>query len=152
MNPSALKLEKFTGYGTKTSRKISITSASGFGIPPALYKEFGLEKYSYVVLFYDRDAKVIALKLKENDEEGGFKLVRYGQGDKRGASFVGKSFFATYNINSDLYRGRYDVERATVPEVGDVLLIKLKERKPSPPVANNGVTEQSVPTSSTPQT
>src|SRR3989344_1744191 len=111
MDINSLNFEKFAGYGSKVSRKISITKSYSFGIPPAFYKENDLEQFSYVVVYYDKTAGVIALKFQKDDSEGGFKLVKYGNDGKRGGSFVARSFFNTYGLDPKKYKGRYEAKK-----------------------------------------
>ncbi|NQV89243.1 MAG: hypothetical protein HQ488_02885 [Parcubacteria group bacterium] len=126
MDINNLNLEKFTGYGSKTSRKISITKSFSFGLPPAFYQENELDKFNFALLLFDKDNKVIAIKFAENDSDGGFKLATYGEGKKRGATFVARSFFNNYNIDPKLYSGRYEYEKINSDEHGQVFLIKIE--------------------------
>jgi hypothetical protein len=127
MDINLLNFEKFSGYGSKVSRKISITRSYSFGIPPAFYKDNNLEQFSYVIVYYDKVARVIALKFQKDDTEGGFKLVKYGNDGKRGASFVARSFFNTYGIDPKQYKGHYDAKKETRNDIGEIYWIALPE-------------------------
>jgi hypothetical protein len=132
MDINSLNLEKFSSYGSKVSRKISITRSYSFGIPPALYKENDFDKYKYALLYYDKVANVIAFKFTEDDSEGGFKLVKYGEGERRGASFVARSFFNTYKLDPKVYKGRYEAKKATKEGIGDFYWIQLPTQSTEP--------------------
>lgn len=122
---NSVVLEKFGGYGSKVSRKISITRSFSFGLPPAFFKDNGLGRYTNVLLFYNKQLNLIVLKFETDDTNGGFKLVKYGEGDKMGASFVARSFFTTYNIDPKTYKGRYEAEKGVKDGIGEVFWIQL---------------------------
>lgn len=125
MDINSLKLEKFSSYKSKVSRKISLTKSYSFGIPPAFFKEHEFEQYNYVVLYFDRSANVIAFRFMRDDSEGGFKIIKYGEGDKRGASFVARSFLNTYGIDPKQYKGRYAVNSGMKEGIGEIFWIEL---------------------------
>ena len=139
MEINELNLEKFSGYGSKVSRKISITNSYSFGIPPAFFREHKLGAKTHVILFYDRQAQVIAFKFMEDESEGGFKLVNYGTGDKQGASFVARSFFNTYKINPAKYKGRYDVHDGQKEGLGKIFWIEIGDRPEDEQVSAAGI-------------
>ncbi|OFX80137.1 MAG: hypothetical protein A2X20_00300 [Bacteroidetes bacterium GWE2_40_15] len=130
MNIENLNLEKFSGMGSKVSRKISITKSYSFGIPPVFFKENNLEQYNYVAVFYDKTANVIAFKFEKEDVGEVFKLVKYGSGTRRGASFVARSFFNTYGIDPVKYKGKYEANKGEKEDIGEIYWIELGEPKP----------------------
>lgn len=121
-----LNLEKFSGYGSKISRKISITKSFSFGLPPAFFQENDLKDYSKVAMFYDKKEGIIALHF--NNEEG-FRLSTYGEGSKRGASFLARSFFNAYDLDPVKCKGRYTPEKIHKEGVGNLFVIKLAAKK-----------------------
>lgn len=127
MNYNELNFEKFTGMGSKVSRKISITRSYSFGIPPAFFKENDIDNYNHVVIFYEKNAGVIGLNF--NNAAEGFKLVKYGTGDKRGASFVARSFFNAYGLDSSKCKGRYSVEKIDKEGVGHMYIIDINKKE-----------------------
>jgi hypothetical protein len=126
MSYENLNLEKFSGYGSKISRKISITKSFSFGLPPAFFQENSLNGYTKVAIFYDKKERVIALHF--NNEEG-FKLSTYGEGTKQGASFLARSFFTTYDLKPADCKGRYTPEKIHKDGIGDLFVIKLAPKK-----------------------
>lgn len=123
-----LNLERFSGFRKKVSRKISITGSATFGFPPAFFSENQLSAFSHVVLFFDREQRVIGLRFLKSAEDGAFKLVSYGKDEKRGATIGARSFFSRYDIDPKTYKGRYDGVKKWFEPLGDVYLIQLPER------------------------
>lgn len=124
---SEYNFEEFTGYGSKVSRKISITGSMSFGIPPAFYQENQLSKYPYVSLFFDKNKKTIGILFKDNKDNGGFKIIGYGAGAREGATFVARSFFTHYKIDVGKYKGKYTPKKIHQEGVGDLYVIDLNE-------------------------
>lgn len=129
MDITSLNLEKFSSYHSKVSRKISITKSYSFGIPPAFFKENDFDRYKYVILYYDKTANVIAFKFMQDESEGGFKIVKYGEGDRRGASFVARSFFNTYGLDPKVYKGHYEASKEKMEGIGDLYFIQLPAKQ-----------------------
>ena len=125
MISESIIFEKFSGYGSKISRKISITKSFSFGIPPDFYKENGLEQFNNVAIFYNKEEGVIGLHF--NNEEG-YKINKNGQGERKGASFVARSFFNAYGLDSTKYKGRYNVEKIQKDGIGDLYLVKIGQK------------------------
>ncbi len=122
MSYENINFEKFSGYGSKISRKISITRSFSFGLPPAFYQENNLKDYTRVAMFYDKKEALIALHFN-NDE--GFRLSIYGEGSKQGASFLARSFFTMYDLEPAKCKGRYTPEKIYKEGIGDLFVIKL---------------------------
>ena len=126
-NIENLNLKKFSGFGAKISRKISITGSYSFGFPPAFYTDNGLADYSYAILFYDENAKVIGIHFIKEREEGAFKMIPHGKDDKTSASFVARSFFNTFKLPVDKIKGRYEPNVINQDSIGKIFLIQVKE-------------------------
>lgn len=125
-----LNLVKFTGIGSKVSRKISINKSFGFSVPKAFLAENKVENPKFVDLFYDQNLKVIGLFFKSQPDSSGFKLVPYGhKGERLGFQFSAKSFFNTYNIPVDKVAGHYEAYKQALPNEGDIFLIKIVEKQ-----------------------
>lgn len=105
-----LNLEKFEGYGSKRRPGISITKSFAFGLPPAFYQENKLDGLEYAMLFFDKKNMVVGIRFVNDNSEGGFKIARYGEENKKGARFVARSFFNLYNLDPNKIKGRYKVE------------------------------------------
>lgn len=129
INIESLSLEKFEEYGSRISRKISIHRTASFGIPPTFYKENKIEGYNIAQLFFDKVQNVIAIKFVKSEEESGYKINKYGDGDKQAATFMARSFFNKYGINPEACHGKYGFETVELTNVGKLYLIKLAERE-----------------------
>lgn len=128
MDINTLNLNKFQEYGAKISRKISVNKSYSFGFPPALYEEEGLSRYNHVVLYFDEVQKVIGIEFVNHDGQGqGFTINPYGEGSKRGASIIGRSFFNKYNIDPKKFYGKYAFEKIQ-KDGSEIYLIQLNER------------------------
>jgi hypothetical protein len=133
MDINALQLQRFVGFGSKNSQKISITKSYSFGIPPALYSEYDLENISFVEIYFDPNEQAIALHFLKEKSDACFKLIKYGQGDKRGASFVAKSFFTRYKLEPSKISGKYEVTKIQREGIGTLFVFQLKEHGVSLP-------------------
>lgn len=132
MRMEGLKLEEFSGFGTRTGRTISITRSKSFGVSPGFYKENELDCFAYVKLYYDREKQIIGIKFlteEEQGEGGAFRLVKYNTNEKTGASVLARSFFGHYGIETDKYRGKYTPEKKNIEGVGEVFLLMLKNKE-----------------------
>lgn len=127
IDEKSLNLVAFEGFGSKTSRKISITRACSFGFPSGFYTDSGLDKYTHASLFYDSGKKVIGIHFSESELPGSFTLVVNKVGEKKSASFVARSFFNFYNIDPVRVKGRYEPEKIVKEGVGEIFVIQLKE-------------------------
>lgn len=128
MDINSLNLKKFEEYGAKISRKISVNKSFSLGFPPTLCKEEELLKFDHVILYFDVSQEVIGIRFVQHENEGeGFKINEYGEGNKRGASIIARSFFNKYNIDPKRYYGKYEFKKITNDE-GEIYLIQLKPR------------------------
>lgn len=93
-NPMAF--EKFTKTGQRFKPKVSIWSRGQIGISQGALERFKLHDYNYVILFYDRDNKIIGFKFtNEESEDGAIKLsVR-----NTGGVISGRAFLEYYGID-----------------------------------------------------
>lgn len=124
-----LKFQKFTNLHQRQENRISVTSSNSFGFPRKFFKDNKIGRYKYVVLYYDRRNKAVGFYFTNSEEEKyKFSIIRSKQG--YGGSVVTTSFFKTYNLNSRLYRGKYDWEKKKMEGIGELFIIQLKERKP----------------------
>ena len=129
MSSTELNLKKFSGFGAKISRKISITRSYSFGFPPTFYRENNLKIYTHAVVYYDVEKRVIGIQFLQGKEDGAFKLIKQGVGDKTHATFVARSFFNSYNLNVNEIKGRYKPKTIDQEGIGKIFLIDLKDKK-----------------------
>lgn len=71
-----MAFEKFTHGGARGFQpKISLRNKGQLGINPGAVERYKLENFDYVVLYYDKEARVIAIKpTGDHTEEGVMKL------------------------------------------------------------------------------
>ena len=87
--------EKFTQHGRGFKPKISIRKRGQIGFNNGAIKRFQIDKYEYVVLYYNKDTNKMAFNFtnSENDD-GAIKIIK-----KKNNYFIsGKSFFDYYDI------------------------------------------------------
>lgn len=87
--------------------KASIWSRGQIGFNQSAVLRFEINKFDYIVLFYDLDTKRIGIKLTNEQEEGAIKIInKLASG---GALISAKSFLINYDLfsqetrNYDLY-------------------------------------------------
>ena len=103
-----MAFEKFTKTGGRIGTpKISIWSRGQIGLNRGAIERFRLDKYKYVVLFYDKDDKKIGIKfIDDSTEEGASKIIHRKSG---GLSFSGVAFLHYYDIDYSETK-KYDLE------------------------------------------
>lgn len=91
-----MTFEKFKHTGGKFFPKISIRPSGQIGFSRGALKRFGIDKYEFVVLFYDRELKKIGVELTNDDKaEGAAKLIVKSDNGTVSA----KSFFRYFGID-----------------------------------------------------
>lgn len=87
--------EKFTQHGRSFKPKISIRKRGQIGFNNGAIKRFQIDKYDYVVLYYNKDNHKMAFNFtnSENDD-GAIKIIKR----KNNYFISGKSFFDYYEL------------------------------------------------------
>jgi len=120
--------QKFEGRNVRLEDRITITKSNSIGFPSKFYDDNKIKNYKYVVFYWDKDNLAIGIKLtNEESEKSKFTIIHSKAG--YGGSVVARSFFKTYNIDPKKYHGRYDWEKKGIDGIGEVYVIKIKERK-----------------------
>ncbi len=115
-----MAFERFTKTGRTFKPKASIWSRGQIGFNQGAVERFGLEKYEYVIFFYDSDNKQIGFKFtKDKSEEGVIKLNT----KNTGAVASGKSFLEYYGIEHGVTK-QYDLK---VDKDNDLYIIDLEK-------------------------
>lgn len=123
-------LQKFEKTNARLESRITITSSYSFGFPQKFYRDNNIDKYKYVVLFFDKKNKAVGLHFTNDEEEANkFTVIKNKSG--YGGSIVARSFFKTYNLDPKEYKGRYEWTKQEVPGMGEVFVIELKKKKES---------------------
>lgn len=118
---------KFTALKQRSVNKISITGSNSFNLPSKFYKDNSLGNYNYAILYYDSNNKAIGIQFT-NDETEKSKLKIQKSNRGYGGFISATSFFKTNNIDTKIYKGRYDWKKETVENIGELYIIELKER------------------------
>jgi hypothetical protein len=119
---------KFEHTNQKNTDKITVTPRNAFGFPTKFFKDENIASYNYAVLFYDVNNKAVGIHFTNSTEEKHkFSIIKSKQG--YGGSIVATSFFMTYNIDSKLYRGKYNWEKKNQTGIGVIYIIVLKEKE-----------------------
>ena len=100
-----MAFEKFTKSGRGFKPKVSIWSRGQIGFNQGAIAHFELQKFGYVVYFYDAEEKKVGFKFTNDaNEDGAAKLKMRGTG----ASASSKAFLDYYNIDYRVTR-KYDI-------------------------------------------
>lgn len=87
--------EKFTHTGRSFKPKISIRSNGQIGFNQGSVKRFGLDKFDFAVMYYNKDQKKVAIAFANDENKDGVIRVTKRENNY---FFSGKSFLEYYNI------------------------------------------------------
>lgn len=123
------QFKKFESRHKKQEDRITLTKSSfSIGFPQKFYNDNGIANFKYVVLYWDQSNKAIAIHFTNSeDEKNKFKINESKSGYGGGIGI--KSFLKFYNIDPNIYHGRYEWVKQQLPEIGEVYIIKLKEKE-----------------------
>jgi hypothetical protein len=101
----AFNFEKFTKVGSSFAPMVSLRKQGAIGLSQGALNRFGLAEGDwYVVLYFDRTAKILGIQPTQNAaEEGAVKLIKRRAVGKHGkasisSSISAKSFFEYYGL------------------------------------------------------
>jgi hypothetical protein len=118
--------KKFEKIHARFEERITITKSNSIGLPTFFCKKNNVANFKYAVLFWDKEKKAIGIQLTNDEEEKSkFRIMHH---KKYGASIIARSFFKTYDINTEEYRGRYNWEKPDIEGVGRIFVIELKKQ------------------------
>ena len=121
------QFQKFEGRNVRLEDRMTVTKSYSMGFPTKFYKDKGIKDFKYVVLFWDANNRAIGLFFTNNESERNkFAVIHSKAG--YGGSVIARSFFRSYGIDPKLYHGRYEWEKHSLEGVGELFVIKLKER------------------------
>jgi len=119
--------KKFEKTNVKSEDRITITSIRSFGFPTKFYQDNKLKTYKYVVIYFDEKNKGVGFYFTNDEQEKHkFSLIKSKQG--YGGSVVATSFFKTYNLDPQKYRGKYKWVKKIIPNIGKLFIINLKDK------------------------
>ncbi len=120
------QFKKFKNVKGRFENRITITKSYSFGFPTKFYDDNNINKFKYVVLFYDEKKKAIAFFFTNDEtERNKFSLNHH---EKYGGSVSARSFFKTYGLNPKKYKGKYQWEKKKLEGVGKVFIINLRDK------------------------
>lgn len=120
--------KKFEGRNARQEQRITVTKKSySIGFPTKFYADNNIEKYKYVVLFFDSEKKAIGIHFT-NDENEKNKFIIHHSKDGYGGSIAVRSFMRMSGIEPLKYFGRYEWKKGEVQGAGDVFIIQLVEK------------------------
>ena len=90
--------ERFTKIGRGYRPKVSIWSRGQIGFNQGAVEKFDLQKYKYVVFFYDKENKRIGFKFTNDENEEGISKISLR---KTGTSASARSFLGYYSIDHE---------------------------------------------------
>ena len=109
-----MSFEKFTEVGKVFRPKISIRSGGQMGFNQGSRNKFELDKYGYVVLYFDRENDKIGIKLtNDKNAEGAITLHKR----ELDVAISAKSFLYCYDINfheTAIYDPIWDAENEMI--------------------------------------
>lgn len=116
---------RFDGTYTRGDSKIAINRSGLIRLSPKFCKTANIASFNYIVLFYDDINKLIAFKLTNTKEEGTLKITR----DRNAATISAKAFLKANNLLLRSIFRRYDWEKTTIPQIGQVFIIELSKNE-----------------------
>ena len=120
--------KEFTGRNVRLENRITVTKSHSIGLPTNFFKKNNIANFKYVVLFYDEEKKAIGIHFTNDENKNNkFAIIKNTAGN--GGSVVTRSFFKTFNIDTEIYYGRYEWTTLEVEGTGKIYVINLKENK-----------------------
>lgn len=124
---------KFEETNKRQEDRITVTGHSSFGFPTKFYNDNKINEYKYVTLFFDQEINEVGFYFHNDEtEKHKFSILKSKQGF--GGSIVASSFFKNKNLDSKIYRGRYEWKKLNQEGVGEMYVIKLKIRIEDPAI------------------
>ena len=120
-------LKKFTKTSSRSEDRITVTSSYSFGFPTKFSKDNKIEKFKFVVLYFDKKNKAVGFEFtNDENERHKFSIIRGKKG--YGGSIVATSFFKTNDLKPKEYKGRYEWETQKLENNGKAFIISLKKK------------------------
>lgn len=115
---------KFEGIYLRGDNKIAINRGGLIRLSVGFCRTTNVKDFRYAVLFYDATNKAIAFKFTFNQAKGALKLTR----DKSSLTISGKLFFSVNNLEEKKCLGRYEWQKLSLPDIGEVYIIELTKK------------------------
>jgi len=111
------KQGRFTPY-------ISIAKTGGFGISSGFNHKYKVDEAIGVKLYWDQNNKAIGMRFLSQEESAMFKIKLRKDG---GGFLPAKSFFGSYDIDTEKYTGRYEPKVVNDTPFGKMFVIELRK-------------------------
>lgn len=118
------KFERFTGSVPRGDTKIAINKSGLIRLSSGFCRVTNILKYEFVILFYDKTNKAIAIKFTNKKESGILKLTR----DRNAATISAKSFMSTNSLLLRSNFGRFTWKKQSVSNIGEVFIVELNNK------------------------
>lgn len=115
---------RFDGIYQRGDNKIAINRGGLIRLSVGFCKTTDVRNFKYAVLFYDTTNKAIAFKFTVNQAEGALKLTR----DRSSLTISAKLFFLVNNLEEKNCLGRYNWQKLSLPDIGEVYIIELGKK------------------------
>lgn len=116
---------KFESTHSRYEARITITSSKSIGFPTKFYNENKIDRYKYVILYFDEEKKAIGIQFSIDEKEPHkFTIIKSKTG--YGGSIVATSFFKKHEIDPKIHKGKYDWQKVKTP-FGELFVIELKK-------------------------
>lgn len=113
---------------SRVVNKITITKSNQLNFPAAFYSINKLDGKKGAMLYYNKDAKKIAIQFIDVVNDQSFKLTLSNNG-KYGAYISVRSFLTLNNIEMPQNAGRYDYKVVTGANGEQMFIIDLTKRE-----------------------
>lgn len=115
---------KFDGIYQRSDNKISINRGGLIRLSVGFCRTTNVRDFKYVVLYYDSINKAVAFKFTVNQAKEALKLTK----DNSSLVVSGKLFFLVNNLAEKNCVGRYDWQKLSLPNIGEVYIIELTKK------------------------
>jgi hypothetical protein len=96
-----MAFERFTEAARSYAPKVSLRASGSIGLNYGAVRKYGLDKFPFVLLFYDRQKRMVGIKpLKSSAEAGAVKLYHRG----KNSSIYCRRFFDFFEIPKVKFR------------------------------------------------
>lgn len=117
------KFTRFEGVYHRGDEKIAINRFGLLRLSAGFCRATNVRDFKFAELYYDSVNKAIALRFSNSQRKGSLKLTR----DKLSLTISAKLFFSSNKLEEKDRLGRYDWEKLSLPDIGEVYVIELKK-------------------------
>lgn len=119
--------KKFESVNQRLEHRITVTRSGYAGFPTKFYEDNGLSKYKYVIFYFSAPEKAVGIKFTNDENEKGILKIHHNK-EGKGGWVVARNFFRTNNLDYKGYSGRYEWTKENFEGIGELYIIKLKEK------------------------